>query len=61
MNYKKIDNIEIGGVDTKDYPDFSDAFIMSADYNGVSMSDDQLNEINEDTEFVYAHVINNIF
>jgi hypothetical protein len=28
MDYKKIDNIEIDGIDTKDYPDFSDAYIV---------------------------------
>ena len=26
MDYKKIDNIEIDGIDTKDYPDFCDAY-----------------------------------
>ena len=36
MDYKKIDNIEIDGIDTKDYPDFSNAYIVSADYDGVA-------------------------
>ena len=26
MDYKKIDNIEVDGIDTKDYPDFCDAY-----------------------------------
>ena len=30
MDYKKIDNIEVDGIDTKDYPDFSNAYIVSA-------------------------------
>ncbi len=34
MDYKLIDNIEVDGIDTKDYLDFCDAFIASADYNG---------------------------
>ena len=25
MDYKLIDNIEVDGIDTKDYPDFCDA------------------------------------
>ena len=35
MNYDLIDNIEVDGIDTNDYPDFTDAFIVSADYDGV--------------------------
>jgi len=61
MNYAKIDNIEIGGVDTADYPDFCDAYIADADYDGEPMTDQQLAEINEDGCFVYEHVINQIF
>ena len=61
MNYKLIDNIVIDGIDNNDYPDFSDAFIISADYNGKTMTDEQLDEINEDRDFVYQCVLNNFF
>lgn len=61
MNYKKIDNIEVDGIDTKDYPDFCDAFIVSADYNGKPMTNKQINKLNEDTDFVYDCVNNNLF
>jgi hypothetical protein len=57
MDYKKIDNIEIDGIDTKDYPDFSDAYIVSADYDGVPMTDKQLDELNEDGDYVYGHIM----
>lgn len=57
MDYKKIDNIEIDGIDTKDYPDFCDAYISSADYDGVPMTDEQLDEINEDGDYVYEHIM----
>ena len=57
MDYKKIDNIEIDGIDTKDYPDFSNAYIVSADYDGVPMTDKQLDEINEDGDYVYGHIM----
>tara|TARA_R110000803_G_scaffold97160_1_gene165297 strand:+ start:277 stop:462 length:186 start_codon:yes stop_codon:yes gene_type:complete len=56
MDYKKIDNIEVDGIDTRDYPDFCDAFISNADYNGVAMTEEQLDEINEDGDFVYQCV-----
>ena len=57
MDYKKIDNIEIDGIDTKDYPDFCDAYIASADYDGVPMTDEQLDELNEDGDYVYGHIM----
>ena len=61
MDYKLIDNIEVDGIDTRDYPDFSDAFIASADYDGKPMTDEQLEELNEDSDFVYECVQNHLF
>jgi hypothetical protein len=61
MDYKKIDNVEVDGIDTKDYPDFCDAFISSADYNGVPMTENQLDEINEDSDFVYDCIKNKLY
>lgn len=39
---KKLDNITIDGVDTGDFPDFCDTYIVSADYDGVECTDIQL-------------------
>jgi hypothetical protein len=61
MNYKLIDNIEVDGIDTRDYPDFCDAFIASADYDGKEMTEEQLDELNEDRDFVYECVENHLF
>jgi hypothetical protein len=61
MDYKLIDNIEVDGIDTKDYPDFCDAFIISADYKGKPMTDKQIEEINEDSDFVHECVKNHMF
>ena len=61
MDYSKIINIKVDGIDFNDYPDFCDAFIASADYDGKPMTDEQLDEINEDTEFVYECVQNYLF
>ena len=60
MDYKKIDNIEIDGIDTKDYPDFCDAYIASADYDGVPMTDEQLDELNEDGDFQHECIMNDL-
>ena len=61
MDYKKINNIEVDGIDTEDYPDFCDAFISSAFYDGVEMNCEQLEELNEDSDFVYECTLNSIF
>jgi len=60
MDYKKIDNIEVDGIDTKDYPDFCDAYIVSADYDGKPMTDKQLDEINEDGDFQHECIMNDL-
>jgi hypothetical protein len=57
IDYKKISNIELDGIDESDYPDFSDAYIVSALYDGQEMSDEMLDEINEDRDFVYEKVV----
>ena len=61
MNYDLIDNIEIDGIDTNDYPDFCDAFIVSADYDGKAMTDAQIDILNEDYSFVHDCVYNHLF
>ena len=60
IDYKKIDNIEIDGIDTKDYPDFCDAYISSADYDGKPMTDKQLDELNEDGDFQHECIMNDL-
>ena len=61
MSYDLIDNIEVDGIDTNDYPDFCDAFISSADYNGKPMTDEQLEALNEDYSFVHDCVYTQLF
>lgn len=61
MDYSKITNIEVDGIDFNDYPDFVDAYIYSAEYNGVEMTEEQLDELNEDSEFVHDCVYNQLY
>ncbi len=61
MDYDKIDNVELDGIDTADYPDFADAFIASADYDGVPMTEQQLDILNEDGYFISLCVIKELF
>lgn len=57
IDFKLVTNVEIDGIDHTDYPDFVDAFITSADYDGKKMSQDMLDYINDvHYEFVYECV-----
>ena len=60
MDYNLISDVELDGVDTKDYPDFCDAFICNALYNGNIMTDAQLEELNLDSGYVYDCVIESL-
>jgi len=42
-----ITNVEFEGIDYSDYPDFCDAYIISADLDGVPMTEEQLEALNE--------------
>ena len=61
MDYSKITEIEVDGIDHSDFPDFVDAFIANAYYNDVEMTEMQLEELNEDSDFVYECTLDSIF
>lgn len=61
MELDKIKNIELDGIDHNDYPDFCDAFIESAEYDGVELTDEELDELNCNSEFVYDCVLKHLF
>ncbi len=61
LDYSLIDNVEIDGVDSSDYPDFCDAYIVSADYDGREMTDDEIDLLNDDGDFVLQQVYEYIF
>ena len=60
FNYKLISNVSLDGIDHEDYPDYCDAFIDSADYDGKEMTDKQLDDLNEDYELVHELIWNNL-
>ena len=61
LDYSKIDNIEVDGIDYADYPDFCDAYIASADYDGREMTNEELDVLNDDSDFVYSAVENHLY
>jgi hypothetical protein len=61
LDYSKIEDVEVDGINTRDYPDFCDAFISSATYKGREMSDAELERLNEDGDFVHGAVYEHLF
>ena len=61
IDYNKIDNIEFDGVDHSDYPDYCDVFITSADYDGVEMTDEMLDTVKDNFDFVYEEFMKQLY
>ena len=62
FDLSKIEDIEIDGLDYRDAPDFVDAYISSATYEGREMTDEELEYLNEYyTDFVYDEVSKRAF
>ena len=57
LDYKLISNVSLEDIDYNDAPDFCDAFVESADYNGEPMTIEMLNFINEDADLIHGLVI----
>jgi hypothetical protein len=61
LDYSKISNVSIDGIDFNDYPDFCDAYVDTADYDGRPMTDEEIEKLNEDSEFVSEKVFAQIY
>ena len=61
MDFNLIDDIEIDGIDHSDYPDYCDAYISNATYDGKKMTEEQLDIVNGDSMFVHEEVMKHIF
>ena len=57
IDYNKIEVLEVSDINHYDYPEYCDAYISEANYNGKPMSDKMLDEINDNhPEFVHQQV-----
>ena len=62
IDFELIDNVVVNGIDYSDYPDFCDAYVAEADYDGKPMSDEMIEVINYDyTDFVLEQVYSHLF
>ena len=61
IDYNKIKVLEVDNINHYDYPEYCDAYISEADYDGNPMSDEMLDEINDDDQFKYEAVMEYIY
>ena len=61
LDYSKIEDVEVEGIDFNDAPDFCDAFISRATYDGREMTEDELEALNENSDYVYAQVMKRLY
>jgi len=54
--YEHIKNVLIENINRADHPDYTDAFVSEAEYMGETMTDKQLDDLNEDYELVHLLV-----
>jgi hypothetical protein len=48
LNGKKVVDLEVDGVDSRDYPDFSDAYFSDGYYeDGTPLTEDELNKLTD--------------
>ena len=49
IDIRLIENLEVDGVDTRDYPDFCDAYLASATWidSGEELTEDELIELGD--------------
>ena len=62
INLDNIDNIVFSGIDWTDYPDFCDAYIESAEYDGREMTEEEIEYVEDNhRDWVYNELWNHIF
>jgi 7-cyano-7-deazaguanine synthase in queuosine biosynthesis len=61
IDLSQVTNIRMAGIDHSDYPDYCDAFIESADYMGREATEEELDAMNDDSDFRYECTMNHIY
>ena len=62
IKLEEVEEMQFSDVDNSDYPDYSDAFVESATYKGREMTEEELNEMNDDyRDFVYQKLMDWVF
>jgi len=56
FDYKKITDIDLGDAISSEYPEYESAYIERAKYEDREMTQDEIDDLNEDRDFVYETV-----
>ena len=56
LDISKISGVEVEGIDMSDCPDFCDSYISSASYEGRELTEEELDKLNENGEYVLEQV-----
>lgn len=61
LDFSKLEDITVADINIKDAPDFSDAHIESASIEGRDLTEEELEEVNKDHDFVYEQVMKRVY
>ena len=62
LDLSKIEDIEFDDIDHNDYPDYCDAFISSATYNGRDLTEEELERVgDEQSDWVYEKLMDYLY
>lgn len=64
LKYSMVDtqSLVLDGIDTRDYPDFCDAYFAEGFYlDGTEIPDDILEELSNDSDLVHQKIIDLIY
>lgn len=56
-----LENITVDNIDPSDAPDFSDAYIEYAEIGGVPLTQEELDEVNNFSDFIHDQVFNQLY
>ena len=61
LDLTRVSDVYVEGINMRDYPDFCDAYISEAKVDGRPATDEEMEEINNNSDFVYEKTIEQIF
>ncbi len=59
IDYDLIENVVFDNVQEEDFPDYADAFVLSADYDGEPMTEEEIESL--DIDWVYDELMRQLF
>lgn len=61
INFDEISDVEVENVFTWDAPKYCDAYISEATYKGRKATDDELDEMNDNADFLYEKIVDFLY